>query len=336
VTCVICECEIHLSESVNLRDGAHLSAYDCAARLRAAHDRRVTELIEACNAEVEKRRAADLGHAATRLQLEAMTAQNLAMREQAVELRTQLVATEARERALREALEHTMDALPTVIKGRTIWGADGDEDEGAYVEHDWVKRARTALAATACSKCGGSGYIQGRPTQYETDTAEEREDARLMARQKCECQSKSQTAAQKCALCDKTATWNADNIHFCDKHFEPLRKAASPTPDAPEFDDDRVRIVYELLCSSDAPPPSEHWEGWTARRIVAALCPTPDAELQRRKAEAFDVLLAHAIYNTVDKTWRAEWRGPAPNSQRPTCLDHVTAIEAAKAAEGGK
>jgi hypothetical protein len=36
--------------------------------------------------------------------------------------------------------------------------------------------------------------------------------------------------------------------------------------------------VYEILCSEEAPPnPEEHWEGWIARRIVAALSTLPQA-----------------------------------------------------------
>lgn len=40
----------------------------------------------------------------------------------------------------------------------------------------------------------------------------------------------------------------------------------------PEFDDARVQRVYEVLIDGGAPPdPAEHWEGFVARRIVAAL-----------------------------------------------------------------
>jgi hypothetical protein len=40
----------------------------------------------------------------------------------------------------------------------------------------------------------------------------------------------------------------------------------------PPFDDPRVQLVYGLLCDTDShPPPEQHWEGWLARRIVAAL-----------------------------------------------------------------
>ena len=35
-----------------------------------------------------------------------------------------------------------------------------------------------------------------------------------------------------------------------------------------KFDDPRVQAVYEILCSYARPPADEHWEGFTARRIV--------------------------------------------------------------------
>ena len=39
-----------------------------------------------------------------------------------------------------------------------------------------------------------------------------------------------------------------------------------------EFNDPEVQIVYELLCdTAETPPEGEHYEGWVARRIVAAL-----------------------------------------------------------------
>ncbi len=40
----------------------------------------------------------------------------------------------------------------------------------------------------SCVKCGGKGYIQFSPTYYETDSAAECEDARIMARSRCDCQ----------------------------------------------------------------------------------------------------------------------------------------------------
>jgi hypothetical protein len=40
------------------------------------------------------------------------------------------------------------------------------------------------------------------------------------------------------------------------------------------WEDERTQIVYRLLCDGKEPPNlEEHWEGWVARRIVAALIP---------------------------------------------------------------
>ena len=52
-----------------------------------------------------------------------------------------------------------------------------------------------------------------------------------------------------------------------------------PEPKA-QWEDPRVQAVYEILCDhGDAPhDPSEHWEGWIARRIVDALCREADNE----------------------------------------------------------
>lgn len=57
-----------------------------------------------------------------------------------------------------------------------------------------------------------------------------------------------------------------------------------------EWDDARVQIVYDLLCSEEMPPnPEQHWEGWTAQRIVAALS-SPSAP----PADSPGALLPHA------------------------------------------
>lgn len=48
---------------------------------------------------------------------------------------------------------------------------------------------------------------------------------------------------------------------------------AEPLPMA-TWEDERTQVVYRLLCSDETPPNmEEHWEGWVARRIVAALIP---------------------------------------------------------------
>jgi hypothetical protein len=50
-----------------------------------------------------------------------------------------------------------------------------------------------------------------------------------------------------------------------------------PEPTA-QWDDPRVQAVYQVLCSDEAPPPEQHWEGFLARRIVDALAAQQPAE----------------------------------------------------------
>ena len=38
-----------------------------------------------------------------------------------------------------------------------------------------------------------------------------------------------------------------------------------------KWDDPDVQLVYKLLCDDEVPSKEEHYEGWIARRIVAAL-----------------------------------------------------------------
>ena len=46
----------------------------------------------------------------------------------------------------------------------------------------------------------------------------------------------------------------------------------------PDFDDASVQTVYEIICESPMPPNcEEHWEGYQARLIVAALRSVPPA-----------------------------------------------------------
>jgi len=58
--------------------------------------------------------------------------------------------------------------------------------------------------------------------------------------------------------------------------------AAEPSA---KFEDPRVQVAYDLLCSYEAAPLAQHWEGWVARRIVDALDvapPVPPAEASER------------------------------------------------------
>ena len=59
-----------------------------------------------------------------------------------------------------------------------------------------------------------------------------------------------------------------------------------------KFDDPKVQSVYEILCNDEAPPKSEHWEGFIARRIVDALAQsanpqTPDDLLRQSEKEGW-------------------------------------------------
>ena len=59
-----------------------------------------------------------------------------------------------------------------------------------------------------------------------------------------------------------------------------------------KFDDPKVQAVYEILCNDEAPPKSEHWEGFIARRIVDALAQsanpqTPDDLLRQSEQEGW-------------------------------------------------
>lgn len=85
-----------------------------------------------------------------------------------------------------------------------------------------------------------------------------------------------------------------------------LRDAAQALP---SFDDPRVKAVYRLLCSDETPPNrEEHWEGWVARRIVAALAAPADALAEPVGVEPFGWYSSE--HGDVDDI---EW-----NSQRPT------------------
>lgn len=56
----------------------------------------------------------------------------------------------------------------------------------------------------------------------------------------------------------------------------PTQVAAQVEP-LTKWSDERVQKVYDILCSDETPPPEQHWEGWTARRIVDALASTQSA-----------------------------------------------------------
>lgn len=65
------------------------------------------------------------------------------------------------------------------------------------------------------------------------------------------------------------------------------------TETLPEFEDHRVQLVYEILCDCElhGKPREEHWEGWQARRIVAALTtsssPIPNERVDAEPSDDF-------------------------------------------------
>jgi hypothetical protein len=65
-------------------------------------------------------------------------------------------------------------------------------------------------------------------------------------------------------------------------------------PPLPDFEDQRVQAVYEILCDTDLDgnPREEHWEGWQARRIASTLQNQQRSQLQSERDELLSVLLA--------------------------------------------
>lgn len=59
-----------------------------------------------------------------------------------------------------------------------------------------------------------------------------------------------------------------------DEALKTVKELTEDDQPTANWEDERTQVVYRLLCSDDAPPNmEEHWEGWVARRIVAALIP---------------------------------------------------------------
>jgi hypothetical protein len=75
---------------------------------------------------------------------------------------------------------------------------------------------------------------------------------------------------------DYVAGWNAalDAMREGLAPGEPNRPDAMPaTEPVTPWDDPRVQKVYAALCDDQVPPAPQHWEGWTARRIIDLLFP---------------------------------------------------------------
>ena len=100
---------------------------------------------------------------------------------------------------------------------------------------------------------------------------------------------------------------------------------ATPEP-LTSFDDPKVQVVYDLLCSDEAPPPEQHWEGWVARRIVDALAATPEPVgepvYQIRLVDGAWMDLTKHVYeekvNLGHLTVRVLYTHPAPGVPEPS------------------
>ena len=90
------------------------------------------------------------------------------------------------------------------------------------------------------------------------------------------------------------------------------------------WEDKRIQIVYELLCSLEVPPADQHWEGWVAKRIVNSLAAQPVAKLVQ--------LTTEEIIEIANKTRTGE---PGTNGYILP-ISFARAIEAAHGITGGR
>jgi hypothetical protein len=83
--------------------------------------------------------------------------------------------------------------------------------------------------------------------------------------------------------------------------------------------------VYEILCSEEAPPnPEEHWEGWIARRIVAALSTLPQAAAAVPLSE--EQIVAIGLANKLDP-WRSSVVDPVKFARGIEAAHGITPLE---------
>ena len=100
------------------------------------------------------------------------------------------------------------------------------------------------------------------------------------------------TAIKQARALDK----KAENARELGLDYEPLA----------DFDDAQVQAVYNILCDADEGKPSEeHWEGWKARQIVAALTTPPAA--QRQWVGLTNEEIAQIYLVNTDKPLKADW-----------------------------
>jgi hypothetical protein len=81
-------------------------------------------------------------------------------------------------------------------------------------------------------------------------------------------------------------SWDSQDERFWTR-MEPAAQPAPVQEPVADFDDAQVQTVYNILCDADeGKPREEHWEGWKARRIVAALTTPPAAQQRIDRLEA--------------------------------------------------
>ena len=102
--------------------------------------------------------------------------------------------------------------------------------------------------------------------------------------------------------------------------------------DLAEWEDPRVQLVYKILCDDVRPSDDdEHWEGFVARRIVAALSLPSSGEVVALREALKPFAEAAANIDDNEPDHREMWEHPA--SMSLTVSDFR---RAARATESGK
>lgn len=86
----------------------------------------------------------------------------------------------------------------------------------------------------------------------------------------------AQAPAAKCETCNDNGLIGGPSFYDPGEGGGPCPDCSAPTAVEPveQFEDARVQKVYDILCSTEEVPKGEHWEGFTARRIVDSLATT--------------------------------------------------------------
>ena len=86
---------------------------------------------------------------------------------------------------------------------------------------------------------------------------------------------------------------------FESKRAMAANKLQEPAQPVADWDSPQVRIVYEILIDGETPPnPDEHWEGFVAQKIVAALAQPAQEPV------AFDAFLESEDFYNLMQTYR--------------------------------